>query len=346
MADLQKMHDFLELYLQKKEINTNTAFRCVSPEHEDKNPSMSFYKKAKKCTCFACGEKYDIFRLVGMEYNLKTFKEQLKKVQELMKNPELIESAQKTIYSQKKNANLKIQGNIEIQSPKENFVKYEAKGYEAYFLECKKRVGLTDYLKKRGISWETADKMNIGFDPNFKAGEWKALIIPTSYTSFTARNTDILAKDRLRKVGHLETFNYWCLKDLEKSKPVFVVEGEIDALSLLETGQQSIALGSIKNITLFVEKLKKDMPENPFYLLLDNDSPGKQAQKELYEKMNKIDLNVKELFLKAYKDPNDFLVKNRMGFEVFLSESLSQEKNKKVNPWEEKLNREKQALVR
>ena len=96
----EKAKEFLEEYLQRKGINTKELFRCISPEHEDKNPSMSFYKKKNKCTCFACGKNYDIFDLVKMEYGLKTFPEQLKKVEEFIKNPELIEDANKTISPQ------------------------------------------------------------------------------------------------------------------------------------------------------------------------------------------------------------------------------------------------------
>ena len=101
MTDKEKAKEFLEEYLQRKGINTKELFRCISPEHEDKNPSMSFYKKKNKCTCFACGKNYDIFDLVKMEYGLKTFPKQLKKVEEFMKNPELIEDINKTIYSPK-----------------------------------------------------------------------------------------------------------------------------------------------------------------------------------------------------------------------------------------------------
>ena len=67
MTDKEKAKEFLEEYLQRKGINTKELFRCISPEHEDKNPSMSFYKKKNKCTCFSCGKNYDIFDLVKME---------------------------------------------------------------------------------------------------------------------------------------------------------------------------------------------------------------------------------------------------------------------------------------
>ena len=81
---IEELKAFLGEYLRLKGINTSSFFRCVSPNHEDKHPSMSFYKKGNICNCFACGEKYNIFRLVGMEYGLKGFKEQKEK-----KYPEL-----------------------------------------------------------------------------------------------------------------------------------------------------------------------------------------------------------------------------------------------------------------
>lgn len=134
MADLKLVHGFFQEYLEKKGINTKTAFRCVSPQHEDKHPSMLYSKKYKKCTCLACGEKYDIFKFVGMEYNLPTFKEQLKKIQEFMKNPELIENINKTVYS-KKNTEVSLHKVEEKIVPVEK--KYPPLAY--YFRDCKKK---------------------------------------------------------------------------------------------------------------------------------------------------------------------------------------------------------------
>lgn len=46
-----------DLKLRKK----GNFYYCFSGTHEDKNPSMSFWKTKNKFKCFSCGFKYDIF---------------------------------------------------------------------------------------------------------------------------------------------------------------------------------------------------------------------------------------------------------------------------------------------
>ncbi|EHO79970.1 hypothetical protein HMPREF9942_00002 [Fusobacterium animalis F0419] len=312
---IEELKNFLGEYLELKRINTSSVFRCFSPTHEDKHPSMSFYKKGNICNCFACGEKYNIFSLVGMEYNLKGFKEQKEKVIELYKNRELIQDVNATIYS-KKNIEVELNTNPQQKEAKEK--RYPKLDY--YYLECKKRISETDYLQRRGISIEVQDRYNIGYDPNFKNNTWKAIIIPTTHYSFTARNTDINSEDRLRKVGKSEIFNYWELEQ-NKKENFYIVEGEIDALSIAEVGKKAIALGSVNNINLFINKLKNDLPGNKFYLMLDNDGQGIKAQEELYNKMKDLNLNVENTkVLSKYKDPNEFLVADRDNFVKALNE--------------------------
>lgn len=42
-------------------------------------------------------------------------------------------------------------------------------------------------------------------------------------------------------------------------QPIFIVEGEIDALSIIDVGGEAIALGDISNIRLFVPDLARKM---------------------------------------------------------------------------------------
>ncbi|ERT34871.1 MULTISPECIES: PBECR4 domain-containing protein [Fusobacterium] len=342
----EKAKKFLEEYLQRKGINTKELFRCISPEHEDKNPSMSFYKKKNKCTCFACGKNYDIFDLVKMEYNLKTFPEQLKKVEEFMKNPELIEDANKTIYS-KKNLTIELSNKIsKNESPlnkkrsvldpnNPNDIERIIK-YQNYIKYCISHLKECDYLTKRGISIKVQREYHIGYDPNFKYASFKkAIIIPTYYGCFTARNINDSSEDRLRKIGVAQIFHYDRIRE-NPGKVFYVVEGEIDALSVAEAGKKAIALGSINEINLLVKKLKEDKFKNKFILMLDNDEIGKKAQEILYIRLKEIGINVeKSNILGKYKDPNEFLMKDR---EKFLA--LFQKKERE-NLWQKKLNNEK-----
>ena len=43
---------------------------CLNPGHEDKTPSMGWYKEAKVYHCFSCGSTYDIFK-IAQEYERK-----------------------------------------------------------------------------------------------------------------------------------------------------------------------------------------------------------------------------------------------------------------------------------
>ncbi|WP_369668804.1 JAB domain-containing protein [Fusobacterium sp. CAG:649] len=220
-----------------------------------------------------------------------------------------------TIYSKK---NIKVELDSAPQQKETKERKYPELDY--YYLECKKRINETDYLQRRGISKEVQDKYNIGYDPNFKNSTWKAIIIPTTHYSFTARNTNVNSEDRLRKVGKSEVFNYWELEQ-NKKEAFYIVEGEIDALSIAEAGKKAIALGSVNNINLFINKLKNDLPGNKFYLMLDNDVQGIKAQEELYNRMKELNLNIENTkVLGKYKDPNEFLVADRDNFMKALNE--------------------------
>ena len=80
------LYDYLRDY--HPDINLNTNFRCLSPDHEDVHPSMSFSPKYNICKCWACGKKYDIFSLVAQDFNISptNFMAQVSKVAELYPN--------------------------------------------------------------------------------------------------------------------------------------------------------------------------------------------------------------------------------------------------------------------
>jgi hypothetical protein len=326
---IKKLKSFLEEYLNLKGVNTNKFMRCFSKIHEDKHPSMSFYRRANICKCFACGKTYNIFELVGQEYGLKTFKEQVEKAEELYNNRGLIKDIN-VIYSQKGTS-------AELDYAREKKVEKDLiniHGKKAfYFYECKKRMGNCDYLEKRGISKKVIDYHNIGYDSSFKEGKMKfpiqAIIFPTSKTSYTARNVNEKSNFRYIKVGEASMFNYW---ELEKNKkvPFYIVEGEIDALSLAEVNRKAISLGSINDINIFVNKLEKDSPENKFYLMLDNDIRGQEAQKELLAALNKIGINcVSTNILENFKDVNEFLMKDKESL-IKKLEELEKVENKNI----------------
>lgn len=309
-----ELKNFLPEYLELKGINPDKLFRCFAKNHEDKNPSMGYFDKGKICKCFACDKKYDIFSLIGEEYGLKTFKEQIAKVDELYNNRELIKSANETIYSKKHTL-------VELDYSKHSYKK-QSKSYEndlkmekqylkwaeAYFTEN------IDYLQKRGISEEIIKKRFIGYNKDYKT-----IIIPVTYKSFTARRIDECKKeDRFRKIGsNKDIFNWFMLNNVDKN--IFVVEGEIDALSLMTVGKEALALRSTTNIDSLINLIKEKGKESKYHLMLDNDKEGLIAQNTLYNKLKELDIQVDIVpFPTKYKDINEYLVDDRKGLEDFF----------------------------
>ena len=137
-----------------------------------------------------------------------------------------------------------------------------AVNYTAYYAECQSRLKNTSYLTGRGISEATAIKFGIGYDPNWKHPKstynytHEAIIIPTSQSSYVARllkpyvNQKTGETTKVMKVNHVQYFNGSALYSTDK--PVFIVEGEIDALSVIEAGGQiAVLVGAL--VTLVVE---------------------------------------------------------------------------------------------
>lgn len=196
----------------------------------------------------------------------------------------------------------------------------------AYYEECQKHIAETDYPQKRGLSEEVIKKFMLGFDPHYNKGTggaiWQAMIIPTGPNSFVARNTDPNAekKDRYRKQGANPIYHAKALK--KATKPIFIVEGELDALSIIDVGGEAIALGSTANKRVLLSMLESEKPKYPLIIALDNDESGKNASRELSEGLQglKIPFYVLDI-AKPYKDVNEALRADREGFKFAIEQA-------------------------
>jgi len=302
-------------YLMGKGINTGKPFRCLNPEHEDRNPSMRYDRKRGKIKCFSCNVDWDIFDLVGAEYGIRVEKEKFDKTYELLGIR--IDREQRTETNQpiaSKPANAEQKAVYHAKAKQQT--KEKLKPPIAPFLEaCQASHEETTYLKNRGISFETAKRFGLGFSQNKNADynvPWPAIIIPTGPESFTARNTNPEAEknDRIRKFGPSEIFNF---EATQGGEPVFITEGEFDMLAVEEVGYRAISLGSAANINKFINLLKDNPPKCPgFILLMDNDDEGKAATHKLEKELDKLGIlsmgPSDGAILGEYKDPNAFLV--------------------------------------
>ena len=332
----------IEEYLQQKGINTRKAFRCLNPQHADSNPSMSLDRKHNRAKCFACGASYDVFDLIGMDYGLTESKDIFARAYELFgiridgaPRRSKQEEDHREMEGQKR---AKAGQNTDTQPHTDVYTHKAEEDKTAYYEECKRRIAETDY--HRSLSLETLERHYIGFDPCFKTRDhdgnfvqWRALIIPTGRGSYTARNTapDAHKKDRYRKRGAAQIFSYKTLQTA--SAPIFVVEGEIDAMSIEEAGGAAIGLGSYDNVPLLLKLLEAKKPSQPLIIAFDEEAePDKQervaeAEKKLSDGLERLQIPFYRLHpYGVYHDANEALTMDREAFTEAIAGAANIEK--------------------
>lgn len=199
--------------------------------------------------------------------------------------------------------------------------------FTAYYKKAAACLMLTDYHKRRGISDETARRFMLGYDPAWKpptkpdAPETPRLIIPVSKTGYVARRTDGGEDYAKQKTGTgCWTFNVKALRTARK--PVFVVEGEFDAISICEVGGEAVTIGSASWTDTFLRLLDQQRPAQPLVLALDNDQRGQDAA-------GKLEAGLRSRGLSFYrcnpygtaKDANEALTTDREAFTAAIRQA-------------------------
>lgn len=177
--------------------------------------------------------------------------------------------------------------------------------YTEYFRKCHARIGKCNYLKERGItSQEVIDRFNLGYDEAWKHPDLEQpdkvpasprLIIPTSPYSYTARDVrkDIPARAqryKKQKAGSAPVFNGDALTTA--AQPIFIVEGELDAMGIIQEGGEAVALGSTSNKGKLLDAVRATPPSQPLILFLDNDTEGDICKAALYSGLEALNLPV------------------------------------------------------
>lgn len=206
--------------------------------------------------------------------------------------------------------------------------------YTGYYAEARKRLtdpAAVDYLNQRGISLKTASRFGLGYDPAWvsptaierlreQGKDWTPpttprLIIPNGPHGYTARSIQADADPRFKKMkeGAAGVFNGKALYN-DDGRPVFIVEGEIDALSIIEAGAEAVALGSTANKGKLLELVKDKEPTGPLIISLDNDDAGKRATAELADGLHALGITYVSADINGdHKDPNERLQADRAG---------------------------------
>lgn len=279
------------------------------------NPHDRRYK------CFRCGDVGgDILDLIGFAFGLKDFNEQLAKACEIY-GVTIDRSAAQSPAPAPAVVESKQLGSGSEETTSQAADEADKATVEAYLAKCHAAVGQTTYFTDRGITQDSIDRFNLGYDPaydehNVGAHPWQAAIIPTSDGSFEARNTAVEADDsehgadKYRKHGPARIFNADVLSS-EKDRPIFVCEGVMDAISIIQSGGQAIALGSNVNGRLLLDALDKIAPAKPLVIAFDADEMGKQHAVKLAAELDDRKIPncvVPDDFYGATHDANQMLV--------------------------------------
>lgn len=336
----------LSSYLTQRGLPLNKPFRCLDPGHNDSNPSMSFDKVNNRVVCFSCGVKYDIFDLVKIDYNISDDREAFKRTYELLNisvdndngsaldwNATIGGGKNKGTAPQQKApaAPTSSPTPAPMNAPNEPEKLKEYPIITEYINECAARAGETDYFSRRGLSAALVQRFSLGYDPSFdpSAGKapsctrWKAVTIPNGERFCIIRNTEPTASgnNRYRKIGNNRLWNTEALYSADR-KPVFITEGEFDALSIMEAGGEALALGSTTNYQQLLALIdgRKQPFNKPLVLALDNDEAGNKAADALAEGLQKRGvIFYRENVCGAYKDANEALLTDREGFAAAIA---------------------------
>lgn len=167
------------------------------------------------------------------------------------------------------------------------------------------------WFEKRGISEKTLDKFKIGYDG-------KNIMFP-----YFRNNIAVNIKHRDHKKTMFQTKGaqkiFYNLDNIDASKPVIIVEGEIDALSMHESGIKNVIsvpdgapTPNTKNFTTkfgFLNSARELEKVKKFIVAIDDDAPGRLLGEELARRLGKERCWAVK-YPKGCKDANDVLVQH------------------------------------
>lgn len=228
-------------YLHSKGINPKRRFRCLNPDHLDRDPSMGYDARRHKVHCFACGADYDLFDLLQLEEHLATPGEALERARALY-------------------------------GPSAPAPASPARQKRDYIARCAAHRSETAYFTARGISESTAAQFSLGYD-----GEEQCVVLPCDGGQYVRRST--VEKKYLNRKGAASPLFQSEL--LLGDGPVFLAEGVFDALSAEELGYRCVGMNGAGNREKIAAILRQRQAPGCILLAPDNDKAGDTWAKAL-----------------------------------------------------------------
>lgn len=202
--------------------------------------------------------------------------------------------------------------------------------YSAFFAAAAEHIHDTDYWQRRGLSQCIVERFGLGFVADWRhpkapnAPTSPRLIIPTGKGSYLARDTreDLTEKERQYSKSKVGTTQLYNLEALGADCPIFVVEGEIDAISLTDAGAEAVALGSTAMKNKFIKHIKAHPPKQPLFLALDRDQAGEETTADIVAALSGIVEVYPVDIYGEYKDANERLQKDPRGLVYAVKQAV------------------------
>ncbi len=297
--------DYMDLLEDQGKIESRGEGYYVCPfcnSGDKKNYTAAFHIDGTRFNCFSCTKHGDIFDLVAHMENLSSdWKKHYNRTLKIMR-PYL-------------------DGDKSTKSREEYIPEFTIPvDYTEYLHKCHENVAQTDYFINRGLSKETIDRFNLGYDPeknlvtipyNSDCKGYVDRVLWDGSSKYYKHGNEIFNMNALYEVG----INVWLFGN---SDYVYITEGQIDAMSFMEIGLDAIGLGGVNEVSKLVEQLKNKPSNKILVLALDNDKAGKRATGKFIEEFADAELNQRYIvnsdMYGKYKDANEFLVADREGF--------------------------------
>lgn len=276
--------------VNKKGINNlKVLFTCLNPNHEDRNPSMGFTPKYNICKCFSCGAKYDLFDLIGIDYNVDSFKDKLEIASNLYPNVEIDVPKVYNVYSSDDD--------------------YKVIDFTNYYDRCSKQVNKTNYLSTRNIDSSLIEKYKIGYDD-----KRDMMVFPINKNCYFGRGVN--SNIKLKSKGTSYLWNEDLLKDYNNNL-IYVTESIIDSLSLetINKDVKTVALNGLPNYKRLLKVIEENNYKGNLVLAFDNDRTGISYQEIVKNELEKLDIHSFSITListiDGVKDLNEALMVDR-----------------------------------
>ena len=289
-------------------------------------------------TCWAgCFTNSDIIDIIGQENGLTDYNDKLQKAADVFnitieRGYSRMDAREDFAPATEYQKQDKIEQNTQQSLHNNTYTTTQTEAepdYTSFFLQANKDIEKTSY--HRGLTLETLNRFKLGYVEKWKhpkapqAPASPRLIIPTSKHSYLARDTRAeLTEEQQKysksKVGKVRIFNSRALR--EAQKPIFVVEGELDALSIIDVGGEAIGLGSTANRRALLAMLESQKPSQPLIIAMDNDEAGTRANKELTEGLERLKIPFYRIDIaQPYKDANEALNRDREAFKAAVEQA-------------------------